>query len=104
MRKRPRRRNKYGLTNLTGQQGINLVENAVSEMRFSWNPTNIDQGIDGTIEVGKTATRTATNRIIQIQAKATSKEFQSKSPEAFSFNCEPADIGYQLQKDQDLFD
>ncbi len=96
MRKRSHRRKKFGLTGLTGQQGVNLVEQAVLDMGFAWNPTNIDQGIDGTIEIVESASRVATGRVIHAQVKATSTEFQSNSQNAFSFTCSPPDIDYWL--------
>lgn len=94
--RRSNRRKKYGQTNLTGQQGVNLVENRVHDMGFAWNPTQTDQGIDGTIEIVESATRIATNLIIQVQVKATSTEFQSNSDTAFSFSCDAADIDYWM--------
>ena len=93
----PKRTKKAGLTDNTGQQGINLVEEYVLKMGFVWNQTRADQGIDGTIEIVETATRTATNRIVQVQVKATTREFQSESPEALSFTGDPADIDYWMK-------
>lgn len=65
-------------------------------MGFAWNPTQTDQGIDGTIEIVNPSNREATNLIIQVQVKATSTEFQSNSDTAFSFSCDSADIDYWL--------
>jgi hypothetical protein len=94
---RSKRTKKAGLTDNTGQQGINLVEQYVLQMGFVWNQTRADQGIDGSIEIVETATRTATNRIVQVQVKATTREFQSETPSALSFTCDPADIDYWLR-------
>lgn len=96
MDRRSQRTKKAGLTDNTGQQGINLVEDYVLKMGFAWNQTRTDQGIDGQIEIIETATRTATNRIVQVQVKATTREFQSESANHISFSCGAADIDYWL--------
>lgn len=96
MQRRSQRTKKAGLTVSIGQKGVNLVETQVLNMGFVWNPTYQDSGIDGIIEIVETATRTATNRIIQVQVKATSQAFQSETNTALSFSCEAADIDYWL--------
>jgi len=96
MRQRSQRTKKAGLTDSTGQHGVNLVEEYILQMGFTWNQTYRDSGIDGYIEIVETATRTATNRIVQVQVKATTREFQSETPNALSFSCDPADIDYWL--------
>jgi len=96
-RQPPKRTKKAGLHDNTGQQGVNLVEEFVLKMGFVWNQTRVDQGIDGSIEIIETATRTATNRIVQVQVKATTKEFQSETSNALSFSCDPADIDYWMK-------
>ncbi len=96
MARRSQRTKKAGLTVSTGQKGVNLVETQVLNMGFVWNPTYQDSGIDGIIEIVEAATRTATNRIVQVQVKATSQPFQSETDIALSFSCDPADIDYWL--------
>lgn len=96
MARRSQRTKKAGLTVSIGQKGVNLVETQILNMGFVWNPTYQDSGIDGIIEIVETATRTATNRIIQVQVKATSQQFQSETTTALSFSCDAADIDYWL--------
>jgi Domain of unknown function (DUF4365) len=97
MQRRPYRPKKATQTQNTGQQGVNLVEEYVLRMNFVWNPIHFESGIDGVIEIVETATGAATNRIVQVQVKATAMEFQSENPEALSFSCEPGHIDYWLR-------
>ncbi|MHC4075935.1 MAG: DUF4365 domain-containing protein, partial [Planctomycetota bacterium] len=56
---------------ITGQQGVNYVEQTVLEMGFTWHPTNasLEAGIDGIIEIRDPETGEVTNNIIQVQVK-----------------------------------
>ena len=84
---------------LTGQQGINLIATIVGEMGYLWTPTtgHSDAGIDGYIEIRRTDTNEATNFILQVQSKATAREWENETSEGFDFRCEERDLTYWLQ-------
>ena len=52
-------------------------------MGFLWNPTGLEAGIDGYIEIRDDATSEVTNCIIQVQSKATSSPFCARLRPAF---------------------
>jgi hypothetical protein len=83
-------------TDIIGQQGINLIERITLGMGFLWHPTGIEAGIDGLIEIRDSATGEVSNSIIQVQSKATSKQFTSEDAESFSFLCEERDLDYWI--------
>ena len=59
---------KLSSQSLIGQQGVNLVERIVLEMKYAWRPTPVfDVGIDGEIEVCDPVTGEATNSYIKVQ-------------------------------------
>jgi len=80
---------------ITGQQGVNFVEQIVLEMGFAWHPANasLDAGIDGTIEIIDPETGKATNYIIQVQVKATSSD---KDINGLVHYCKARDIDYWM--------
>jgi len=80
---------------MTGQQGVNVVEQIVLEMGFGWHATNasLDAGIDGTIEIRDPETGEATNYIIQVQVKATSS---GKVGNNLVHYCNNRDIDYWM--------
>lgn len=81
-----------------GQQGVNLVERIVLQMRYLWRPTGLfDAGIDGEIEVCDPVTGEATNAIIKVQVKATTLPFQAETPSSFEYLCEQRDLDYWLR-------
>ncbi|HUW18037.1 MAG TPA: DUF4365 domain-containing protein [Sedimentisphaerales bacterium] len=84
---------------ITGQRGVNLVEQIVLEMGFVWHPTNasLESGIDGIIEIRDPATGETTNNIIQVQVKATEEEWISDTPESFVYRCKARDIDYWMR-------
>jgi hypothetical protein len=65
-------------------------------MGFVWNPTGLEAGIDGYIEIRDVATGHVTNWIIQVQSKATDREFQAETAEGFDYYCDPRDLEYWL--------
>ena len=91
-----RRRKRISQQQITGQQGVNLVEREVLAMGFAWHPTNqaLDAGIDGIIEVRDPETGEATNNIIQVQVKATTRKWTYESSDEFTYRCRPEDIEY----------
>lgn len=88
---------KYTSQSLTGQKGVNIIEGIVLEMGFVWNPTNLEAGIDGTIEIRDDKTEEATNFIIQVQSKATSKSFSSETNKEFEYVCNERDLDYWMK-------
>lgn len=81
---------------ITGDRGIALIHSIVGEMGFVWNPTGIEAGIDGYIEIRDTVTGEMTNFIIQVQSKATEKDFQAETSDGFDYYCEARDIDYWM--------
>lgn len=84
---------------LIGQQGINLIASTVAEMGYIWTPTtgHSDAGIDGYIEIRRMDTGEATNFILQVQSKATAREWENETGENFDFRCDERDLNYWLQ-------
>jgi len=80
---------------ITGQQGVNFVEQIVLDMGFAWHPANasLDAGIDGTIEIIDPESGKATNYIIQVQVKATSSD---KTDSGLVHYCKARDIDYWM--------
>lgn len=95
-RRRPKR---ISSQQITGQQGVNLVERAVLAMGFGWHPTNqaLEVGIDGIIEIRDPETGEATNSIIQVQVKATKRKWIQETSEEFVYHCRPQDVEYWLK-------
>jgi len=97
-----RQKNKYKQITrhqITGQRGVNFVEQVVLEMDFVWHPTNasLESGIDGIIEIRDPTTGETTNNIIQVQVKGTEKEWISDTPETFVYRCRSRDIDYWMR-------
>ncbi len=84
---------------IVGQQGVNLIATVLGEMGYLWTPTSghSDAGIDGFVEIRKADTGEATNRILEIQSKATAKEWDNETPEGFEFRCDERDLDYWMQ-------
>ena len=81
-----------------GQLGANLIERIVLRMNYIWRPTSIFVvGIDGEIELCDPATGEATNNIVKVQAKATTRPFQAETPDSFEYLCEQRDLDYWLR-------
>lgn len=88
---------KHTKSTIIGQKGVNLIEKIVLDMGFVWNPTTIDAGIDGFIEIRDETTDEATNFIIQVQSKATEKDFILNRFNQIEYICEERDIDYWLK-------
>jgi len=82
---------------IIGQKGVNLIATVVAEMRSIWNPSTIDVGIDGTVELCDRSTGEALGLILQIQSKATDREFPSESESSFDFLCDERDLAHWLK-------
>jgi len=82
---------------LTGQQGVNLIEKIVLAMGFVWRPTPIhDVGIDGEIEIRQSESGEMSNCIIKVQSKATLGRFTAETDSSFEYVCRPQDLDYWL--------
>jgi len=81
---------------ITGQQGINLIERIVLEMGWLWHPTGLEAGIDGYVEVRDPQTGDVTNCILQVQSKATKGAFDSEKGDSFCYYCDERDLTYWL--------
>jgi hypothetical protein len=89
---------KIHANSIIGQQGVNLIERVVLSMGFAWYPSGgVEAGIDGTIEIRDAVTGDATNSIIQVQSKATTKPFQAETEGAFEYRCAERDLDYWMQ-------
>jgi len=97
MMKKKSNAKKFKSQTLTGQLGVNLIENIVLDMGFVWNPTNLDAGIDGIIEIRDIETEEATNYIIQVQSKATTNPFSADNGITFEYLCDERDLDYWLK-------
>lgn len=84
---------------ILAQQGVNLIATAVADMGFMWTPTtgSSDAGIDGFIEIRNSETGEATNLIVQVQSKATGREWENETADGFWFRCGERDLDYWLQ-------
>ena len=83
---------------IIGQQGVDLIGQIVLKMRYVWRPTpTFDVGIDGEIEICDPITGEATNTIIKVQSKATTRPFQSETDNSFEYSCTQQDLDYWLR-------
>jgi hypothetical protein len=82
---------------ITGQRGVNIIESIVLEMGFKWNPTvTLDSGIDGHIEIRDPVTAEAKNLVLQVQSRATMRQFAGETEAGFHYICEEDDLKYWL--------
>lgn len=81
---------------MIGEQGIALIHKIVTDMGFLWHPTGLEAGIDGYIEIRDPGTGVVTNLIIQVQSKATSRDFQAETAQGFEYVCDARDLDYWL--------
>lgn len=65
-------------------------------MGFVWNPSTLDAGIDGVIEIRDVETGAATNFIIQVQSKATVNYYQADTDSSFEYLCDERDLNYWM--------
>lgn len=84
-----------GQNDITGQQGINLIENICLNMGYLWHPTKLDAGIDGYIEI-RLDNGEVTNCIIQVQSKATARPFEAETTTSLDYRCSARDLDYWL--------
>jgi Domain of unknown function (DUF4365) len=86
-------------TSFTGHKGVLLIDGVVTNMGWLFTPTlaHTDGGVDGFIEIRRNKTDELTNLILQIQSKATTKEWAAESPDSFEYRCSDRDLAYWLQ-------
>lgn len=84
---------------IVGQQGINLIEEMVLAMGYTWTPTSgaNDAGIDGIIEIRDPKTGEALNQVVQVQSKATTVAWEAETNDSFVYRVEEKDLNYWLQ-------
>lgn len=83
-------------TDITGERGVNLIQRVVLEMGCLWYATGLEAGIDGVIEIRDPVSQEVTNRIIQVQSKATAKAFLGETASSLEFLCDENDLRYWL--------
>jgi len=88
-------RKRIAQNDITGQQGINLIEKTCLDMGFVWHPTGLDAGIDGYIEI-RLETGEVTNCIVQVQSKATARPFEAETQTSLEYRCSLRDLDYWL--------
>lgn len=82
---------------ISGQMGINLIEEIVLGMKFLWHPAGaFDAGIDGRIELRDVRTSEPLNRLVGVQSKAWER-FTGETEESFEFLCDRADVDYWMR-------
>jgi hypothetical protein len=84
-------------TAFTGERGMALVHDRVSEMGFLWTPSGqVEAGIDGTIEICD-GNGEPTNSLIRVQVKATEGSFTAETDSGFTYLCDERDLQYWLR-------
>jgi hypothetical protein len=84
-------------TELTGQTGINLIEQIVLEMGQLWHAAGpFDAGIDGRIELRDTRSKQPLNKLLGAQSKCWER-FTGEDENGFEFVCDAADIDYWMR-------
>ncbi|MGV3774930.1 MAG: DUF4365 domain-containing protein [Verrucomicrobiales bacterium] len=86
-------------SSFTGHKGILMIHRIVADMGWLFTETvaHTDGGIDGFIEIRRNDTNEVTNLILQVQSKATAKDWAAETDEGFEFRCSERDLVYWLQ-------
>lgn len=81
---------------MRGEEGVNLVQKRVMEMRFTWHPSNqpVEAGLDGFVELRDSNTGEVKNSWIGIQSKAT--EDLGLVNGCPTYSCKQKDLDYWL--------
>jgi hypothetical protein len=87
----------YSVQAQTGESGVVLIDQLVTEMGLIWHPRRIDHGIDGEIELVDPLTRSPLNRMIFVQSKASELPFPGEDAHGFHFDASPEDVDYWAQ-------
>jgi len=83
----------------TGHKGVLLIDRVVTDLGWLFTPTtaHTDGGVDGFIEIRRNDTNEVTNLILQVQSKATTKDWTAETKESFEFRVSERDIAYWIQ-------
>lgn len=84
----------YGRGQQIGDEGIAVVDRAITRLGFRWHDRPKDLGIDGVIELVDPHTHQALNQSVLAQVKATESGFAGDSPSSFHFLCTRDDLAY----------
>ena len=88
---------KIGQSSIIGEKGIAVIRRIVLEMGFMFYETGgVEAGIDGFIELRDEASGQVGNLLLQIQGKATERQFPRESSDSFEWPCDEDDIAYWL--------
>jgi hypothetical protein len=75
---------------ITGQVGINIIEDVVLARKFRWHPAGpFDSGIDGRIELRDARAEQPLNLFVGVQSKCYER-FTAEDEEGFEFLCSEA--------------
>jgi hypothetical protein len=79
------------------RQGVALCASVIAGMGHIWREKSVsDVGIDGEIELVDLATRSALGRLLLVQSKARSVDFEGETERLFRFRCTEDDLSYWL--------
>jgi hypothetical protein len=83
----------------TGHKGVLLIDGIVTNMGWLFTPTlaHSDGGVDGFIEIRRNETDELTNLILQVQSKATARDWAAETEDSFEYRCTERDLAYWLQ-------
>jgi hypothetical protein len=84
----------YGRGQRIGDEGIAVVDRAITGLGLRWHDRPKDLGIDGVIELVDPQSHRALNRSVLAQVKATESGFPGDSSESFHFLCTRDDLEY----------
>jgi len=84
----------YGRGQRVGDEGIAVVDRAITRLGFRWHDRPKDLGIDGVIELVDPVSHRALNQSVLAQVKATETGFPGDSPGSFHYLCSRDDLEY----------
>jgi hypothetical protein len=84
---------------LIGQRGVNLIEQILLDMGFTWHPTNqaLEAGLDGFLEIRDQETGQVFNSVIFVQSRATDRPFTAETDKSFEYLCDQRDLDYWMK-------
>jgi hypothetical protein len=84
---------------ILSQQGINLIERVVLDMKCRWHPTvGVDAGIDGTIELTDQADEPhPLGLVLHVQSRATELRWPNENDTSFTYSPRQEDLDYWLR-------
>ncbi|MCP4306359.1 MAG: DUF4365 domain-containing protein [bacterium] len=88
---------KFTATAQVERQGVALCASVVAEMGHIWREKSVsDVGVDGEIELVDLTSREALGRLLLVQSKARSGEFEGETEDSIRFRCTEDDLNYWL--------